>query len=87
MKSDGISNKLALAADSECMLPRSVRNTKPDAGLPDGAGAASPFEPLIAIVEYNERSWDGGTGPDLCAVNVGRQPPDATKFSGRCGYR
>ena len=57
------------------------------AGLPDGAGAASPLEPFIAIVEYIARFWAGGTGPDLWAVNVGRQPPEATKFSGRCGYR
>ena len=87
VKSDGISNKLAFAALSVWTLPRSVKNTKPGAGLPDGAGAASPLEPFIAIVEYIARFWAGGTGPDLWAVNVGRQPPDATKFSGRCGYR
>ncbi len=65
---------------------RKVGRNLEEAGVRLRKGVHVPADALMAIVEYSDRFWAGGTGPDLCAVNVGRQPPEATKFSGRCGY-
>jgi hypothetical protein len=86
VKSAGISNKPAFAGVSTCTFPRSVRNVNPGGELAAGSGvAAVPGAPFMEMAEYSERFCAGGTGPDLWAENVGRQPPDATKFDGSCG--
>ena len=76
--------KLASAAPSECTLPRSVKKTNPGGGLPDGARRCRAARSAAHRDRRIQREIAAPAGPArvMCAVKVGRQPPEATKACG-----